>query len=266
MACDRLGLSVVAYGGESVDVVGRRLTGKIGVDDLRARCALLDRSRWVAELTDALQALAVSREDAERLADLEVAGPLLRVRVQAEGAVLTDDVVRSPLCPGLVEVLVVERHGTLAPVPVPAARGWAVAEQELLARGRRQVLAAETPSVGRVDLGGEPVVALETSSAFAAVHLHRLADLAEVPPAGALVALPTRHLTLVAPLVSRADTLHAAQALLVNAEQLWRQGPGGLSPDLFWWRAGRLVHLPGTPTSLSPPVEFVEVLDNLPPG
>ncbi|MCW2666802.1 MAG: hypothetical protein JWN57_1764 [Frankiales bacterium] len=264
VACDRIGLTVQSYDGETVDVRGRRLNGKIGLDDLRAQCALLPRAAWTDVLTEALQGLARGREASADLADPDVAGPLLRTRVQAEGAVLVDDVVHAPLCPGLVETLAVVLDGALAPVSTTLARGWGVPLPDLLERGRRQAMADGPPTVGPVDLGGPEVVAVQTESAFAATHLHHLADLLEVPAAGALLALPTRHLLLAAPLLRRDDTLHAAQALLVNAERLWRDGPGGLSPDLFWWTGGRLVPLPGTPTSLSPPVAFVEVLDRLP--
>lgn len=205
----------------------------------------------------------MARESRADLADLAVAGPLLRTRVQSEGSVLADDGVHARLCDGLVEVLQVEREGALSPVPASVVGGWGAPASELLLRGRAQVLAGEQPTVEPVDLG-VVVSAVQTASPFAGSQLHRLADLLLVPPAGALVALPTRHLLLAAPLLDRPAALDAAQALLANAERLWEQGPGGLSPDLFWVRDGAVVHLPGTPTSLSPPREFLEVLDALP--
>ena len=247
-----------------MQVRGRRLNGTVAVDDLRARCDLLPRKQWEAVLVEALQALAVAREARADLADLAVAGPLLRSRVQSEGSVLADDCLCAPLCDGLVEVLHVEHEGALSPVPPSVADGWGVPVEELLLRGRRQALDVEHPSVEPVDVGADEVLAVQTSSPFAGSQVHRLGDLLDLPAAGALVALPTRHLLLAAPLRTRAGALDAAQALLLNGDALWRQGPGGLSPDLFWLRGGTLVHLPGSPTSLSPPLAFVEVLDRLP--
>ncbi|MCW2777571.1 MAG: hypothetical protein JWN17_1296 [Frankiales bacterium] len=215
-------------------------------------------------LLEAFEALAVASEARADLSDLEVAGPLLRSRVQSEGSVLADDGVHAPLCDGLVEVLQVQASGALTPVPSSVAAGWGVPVAELLLRGRQQALAVEEPTVEPVDLGADGVVAVQTSSPFAGSQVHRLGELLDLPAAGALVALPTRHLLLAAPLLSRASALDAAQALLVNAERLWEQGPGGLSPDLFWLRDGALVQLPGTATSLSPPLAFLEVLDALP--
>ncbi len=259
-----MGLSVMTYDGESVQVRGRRLNGRIALDDLRARCALLPRKGWEEVVVEALQALAVAREARADLATLDVAGPLLRTRVQSEGSVLAEDVVAAALCEGLVEVLHVDAQGVLTTVPPGIAIGWGVAADALLDRGRRQVLALETPTVEQVDLGAGGVSAVQTSSPFAGSQVHRLAELLDVPPDGALVAAPTRHLLLAAPVQGRQTTLDLAQALLVNADRLWEQGPGPLSPDLYWWRDGALLHLPGTPTSLSPPEAFLRVLDGLP--
>ncbi len=266
VACERLGLSVLSYDGECVDVRGRRLNGKVAVDDLRARCLLLPRKQWEGVLLEAMDALAVASEARADLKRYDAAGPLLRTRVQSEGSVLTGEGVHAALCDHLVEVLHVDTSGALAPVPAAVAEGWDVPVQELLLRGRAQALAVEQPSVEPVDVGADGVVAVTTSSPFAGSQVHRLGELLDVGAAGALVALPTRHLLLAAPLTTRAAALDVAQALLVNAERLWEQGPGGLSPDLFWWRPAGLVHLPGTPTSLSPPLAFVQVLDALPAG
>ena len=71
---------------------------------------------------------------------------------------------------------------------------------ELLVRGRAQALGVEEPTVEPVDLGCDGVVAVQTSSPFAGSQVFRLGALLDLPADGALVALPTRHLLLVAPL------------------------------------------------------------------
>lgn len=261
-AAHRLGCHVEAYRGETVQLSGR-LSGLVGLDDLRARCLLVPRSAWPALVQDTLEGLAVSREARVDLLDLELVRPLLRSRVYAEGAVLADDVVTEPLAPGLVEVLVAEIELAVTAVPSGVVSGWGVPVPELFVQARRQVLDAGLLVPQRLDLGGVVLTSLESASPFAATHVHWLPSYVDVPGAGALVALPTRHLLLVAPMLERTQTLDAAQTLLVNADRLWRDGPGGLSPDLWWWHPPRLVPLPGSPTSLSPPPEFVAVLDAL---
>ena len=255
----------MAYDGETV-VLDGRLTGTVALADLRAACALEPQDRWGRVVQEALHGLALSVQEKVDLADVEVVRPLLRSRVYTEGAVIADDVVSEPLAFGLVEVLVAEVAGAVRSLPTAVVDGWGVARPELFVQARRQVLDAGLLTRRELDLDGVVLTALESPSPFAATHVHWLPSYLDVPPAGALVALPTRHLILVAPLRTREATLAAAQALLVNADRLWQDGPGELSPDLWWWRPPQLVLLPGTPTSLSPPPEFVEVLDALPPG
>ncbi len=232
--------------------------------DVRAACRLKPVAEWPAVVIEALQGLARSLEVAVDLGDLDAVRPLLRARVYAEGALLADDVACRPFADGLREALVVEVGGTVRTVPTGVVERWGVALDDLLDLGRDQVLAGGLLVRRPLDLGPVGLVALESPSAFAATHVSWLGTYVDVPPAGLLVALPTRHLVLCAPLLGRAQALDAAQALLLNADALWTAGPGALSPDLWWWRGGRLVLLPGTPTSLSPPTSFLAVLDALP--
>ena len=177
---------------------------------------------------------------------------------------LVEDVVRRPLAPGLVESLVVELDGALRPVPPGVVAGWPESEAALLDLGREQVLADGPLDRRPVDLDGVELVVLESAAPFAATHVCWLTAYLDVPAAGAAGGPADPAPGAAARRCAAAEqTLDAAQALLVNADELWRHGPGALSPDLWWWRDGRLMLLPGTPASLSPPRGFVAVLDAL---
>lgn len=258
-----LGLTVLSLSGDRVELRGR-IDGLVGLEDVRARCRLEPVGRWPSLVVDALQGLALALESGGVPVDLAAAGPLLRSRVVSEGAVLADDVAWRPLTAGLVEVLVAEVGGAVRQLHRTTVDAWRTPLPDLLARGREQVLRAGLLTRRELDLDGCALTALESTGAFAATHVHWLGTYVDPPPGGLLVALPTRHLVLVAAVLDREQVLRAAQALLVNADRLWRDGPGALSPDLYWWRDGELMLLPGTPTSLSPPAAFVEVLDALP--
>lgn len=259
----RLGLVVRGLDGEVLQVQGR-IDGAVALGDVRATCALRPVPEWPSVVLEALEGLARSLEAEVDLRDLARTRPLLRSRVVAEGALLTEDVVRRPVAAGLAEVLVADVGGAVRSLPPAVVAGWDTEPGALLDLGREQVLADGLLSRRTLDLGGVEVLALESPSAFAATHVWALPAYVDVPPAGLLVALPTRHLVLAGALTGRDQALDLAQALLLNADGIWRAGPGSLSPDLYWWRDGALTLLPGTPTSLSPPLAFVEVLDALP--
>ena len=263
MAASRVGSTVTSYDGETVSLHGR-LSGTVALSDLRAACRLEPRANWNRVVQVALHGLALSQEDKVDLRDFTAARPRLRSRVYTEGALLVEDVVSEPLASGLVEVLVADVSGAVTTIPSAVAHGWGVDLAGVFDCARQQTLDAGLPIRSELDLDGVVLTALELPTPFAATHVHWLPSYLDVPPSGALVVMPTRHLLLVATLQNRQQTLDAAQAMLVNADRLESEGPGGLSPDLYWWHPPDLVLLPGSPTSLSPPAEFIEVLDTLP--
>ncbi|MGD6746475.1 immunity 49 family protein [Streptomyces sp. BH106] len=84
-----------------------------------------------------------------------------------------------------------------------------------------------------------------------------------MPDAGALVAVPTRHLLAFHPIVdgSAADALNDLATYAVRAHD---EGPGPLSPRVYWWHEGRLTSLgagEGAPRELLDVIEALSALD-----
>lgn len=260
--CGRLGLLVASYAGDVVVLEGR-LSGTVAVSELRARCRQEPRSRWTPILLEALGGLATSVQARLDLTDWQVVRPRLRTRVCTDGSLLLDDVARTPLCDGLSEVVVVDVEGALTAPPAEVVDGWGQDIEHLLELGRAAVVDLGPPRITAVDLGAVEVTSVETDHPFAASLLPLLHTLVELPAAGALVVMPTRHLLLVAPLRTADEAVDAAQALLVNAAAL-SEGPVGLSPDLWWWRDRTVQPVPGDATGLRPSPDLVCVLQSLP--
>jgi hypothetical protein len=88
-------------------------------------------------------------------------------------------------------------------------------------------------------------------------------------PHGTLVAIPHRHMMLFHR-IDTADVVFAIQRLGILAVNLDEQGPGSISPNLFWYHNGRFTNLPfeieADTFSFRPPPEFVEMLNELPKG
>ncbi|MDW8803683.1 immunity 49 family protein [Streptomyces scabiei] len=89
----------------------------------------------------------------------------------------------------------------------------------------------------------------------------------ELPEAGALVAVPTRHL-LAFHLVVDHTVVEAVNDLAAYSLGAYEDGPGSLTPRLFWWHQGRLVEITefdhdSRSLTIVPPPELLEVMQNL---
>jgi hypothetical protein len=89
------------------------------------------------------------------------------------------------------------------------------------------------------------------------------------PEAGssAIFAVPHRHALLYAPLVDL-GIVESINRLIAVAGPMFEQGPGSISPSLYWCRAGSVTLLPsqfdGSNIQFMPPDEFVQALNALP--
>ncbi|GAA2309662.1 immunity 49 family protein [Streptomyces kunmingensis] len=85
-----------------------------------------------------------------------------------------------------------------------------------------------------------------------------------MPDAGALVVVPTRHLLAFHPIVD-GSVADAVNDLATYAYKAHEDGPGSLSPRVYWWHRGRLTSLTvidhDTRTfSLRPPAELLDIM------
>lgn len=99
------------------------------------------------------------------------------------------------------------------------------------------------PAGGRARLhslyGDSPFVASKALFLSAAV---RQVTGAPLPDAGALVAVPNRHLLAYHP-ITDGSVVDAVNALADLASAAYEDGPGALSPRVYWWHRGGLTSL-----------------------
>lgn len=247
-----------------------RLSGTVALTSVRQSCAPLPRAQWPRVITEHLQGLA---EAAALRLDLSAPDPvrhLLRTRLYDEAGPEAELLAGRLLAPGLYEALVVDQPRSVHGVPAAQAAGWGEPLPDLLAQGRAHVLDDGLLLRREVDLGGASALLLEDVSPYTTTHLAWLPSYLDVPAGGALVAVPTRHCLLAYPLTDRDGAVVALQGLLLNAQRLYDEGPGSVSPHLYWWHDSVLTLLPGTVgdgrIELRPPEAFVDVLDSLHDG
>lgn len=247
----------------------------LGLLNLAQVCHQTPRGEWpeVIErhLDVALSVYAGGMDYVDRLGtDFARAKSLLKLRLYPDDYPESGvPMVYRPVAEGLVAVLVYDLPQSIATVPSNHLRAWRKNEDELFTLALENVKAVGKLEHSTVPLpqGGHLELLTGTDNYFAATHLLCLEDyLDEAPAAGVLVGAPNRH-GLVLHRIEGMAVMSALQALLGAVPGMYAEGPGSISPNLYWWREGTLTLLPslieGGQINFSPPAEFMEMLNGL---
>ncbi|WJV46475.1 hypothetical protein [Streptomyces flavofungini] len=154
-------------------------------------------------------------------------------------------------------------------------RDVALVEWDTLATAARTNLLSEPVNYDTVDLPGGAVLHIlgHPESVFAASKVLvfdeavRAADGPRIPDEGVLLVVPNRHNLVFYPLADR-NVAEAANALAQFGQGAYEDGPGRLSPRVFWWRAGALTSITlfdqeSRTMRISPPDELMTIMRRL---
>jgi hypothetical protein len=216
-----------------------------------------------------LNALDGKEELHERLsADFGAARGLLKVRLYpADVAAHGLYTYRRPM-DGVIAALVLDLPETVDSVHADQIAAWGRPLDELFAVGLENVRTGDPVEPQTYELGqGGSVRVLGGNSFFTATHALMLGDRLRPPPEhGALVAVPHRHAVIYHPIVD-GTVLVAVNTMLPMARGMFQEGPGSVSPNLYWWRDGDFTLLPaevGSSTiAFRPPEEFLAMLERV---
>lgn len=240
---------------------------------LAQRCFHAHPATWAALVTQHFSALLDQPLSELLPVDTISATEALRVRVVAEDWVSETRrpaTVSRPFADGLVAALFIDLPESVASVSPSDLGRWGIDVYEAFDAAYQNVQRNEPISIDEVDLGdGVKVHALCSDSFFCATHVVWLDDLLDdISQYGALVIIPHRHAVIVHRLTRAPMAMAAVRRLADLARSMHLQGPGSLTPNLYWWRPGTLTHLPvswsGQKVMLSAPEEFDQLLDALP--
>jgi hypothetical protein len=153
-----------------------------------------------------------------------------------------------PFADGIVQVLAVDVDDAVRCVPTSevSANGWDIDEAWASARAQTEMF--EVPDeIHVIDIGGADMIHVFGERSFTAgmvrVIDELIAEFADIGEHGAIVSLPLRHSVLVHPIDD--STVRAAiGGMIPITRQLFKQGPGSVSPHLYWWRDGALEWIP----------------------
>jgi hypothetical protein len=246
----------------------------LGLQNLAQLCHREPREAWPTTIADHFQNVLRSQQEGAEItalaADFARVRPLLKIRVYggSPGGEALEKMVCRPLAEGLVATLVYDLPSSVCSVDRGATAAWGLDDDALFDLALQNVAREPAPSVRSVDLGGGAILtAVLGETFFTASQALRLQHFLDAPPPhGALVALPHRHCLLFHP-IRDGRVIQAVNGIIPMAFGMFREGPGSISPSLYWWRAGQFTLLPSEMTeahmTFTPPAAFVAVLEKL---
>ena len=246
--------------------------GQFGLANLSQQCAADDREDWPRIIaTHFTSVFSIQGRDLDALAaDYEQVRPILRIRLMPDesmGGVGVPGATVRAIAPGIQAVLVYDFPDSTASVHVEHLAEWPVDEDAAFAQALANL--DHEPKPLSEDMEVEPgtsVRILYGDSLYVATQVLRLGDVLPSGTTDALVAVPNRHTLIVHPIVD-GGAVAAMQPLYRLAAQLFREGPGSISDQPYWWHDGGLEviphHVKGRDVTVVPPDGLLAVFERV---
>ncbi len=244
-----------------------------GLQNIAQTCSQSDHDRWhdlvqshfdcIFEAATDQNALTIDVRDFARMRSF------LRSRLYPLD-LLTQSVeaVHRPGPEGTVEVLVLDLPSSVRTVTRSEAGDWPISTTALFEISRSNLRASGDMKDNVVPLQPGVDLHLYTGDAFYAASHALIID--RYLPAdldyGTLVGIPKRDI-LLAHHIRNIGVTEAIGAMLQTIIGMHKDGPGSLSPNIYWYRKGEFVLLPyeltGDTLNFVPPADFAELLNEL---
>jgi hypothetical protein len=147
------------------------------------------------------------------------------------------------------------------------ADAWNMDEDTLFRTAIANVRAKNPMHITREDMGGFDIWFVNNDHFFTANIIYELEDRPELLGNwGSLIALPHRHSAIIYP-IEDPGVAEALRKIIPAAYSMCQDGPGSLTPNVFWYRNGVFTLLPyelrGEKLHLVPPDNFLDMLNEL---
>jgi hypothetical protein len=257
--------STIEHG--NVSVISGHSAHQIPLMRFAEACRGKDEAEWGSILRTELAQVLVDFGSVEVI-EFERVKDSLRLQLGAPTGLPDGATVGREDLPGIRTILVVDSPHVIRTIQPAEAAAWHRPVEELFQIASDHLRGIPPAAIEEIELNEKlTAMAITGDSPFVAAQallLHENPKL--LAPAGSIVAVPSQHILLVHPIISSA----AQEALLPMAwiaTRRWHEGPGSISPRLYWYTNGRFVHLPyelnGEKFSLHPPGEFAAMLATL---
>ena len=254
----------------AIPTEGEDRPAEYGLSNLSQQCAVSDRGDWSTVIaTHFTSVFSIKGRDLDALAaDYEQVRQILQVRLMPDASMGGVDVPGSvvrPIAPGIQAVLVYDFPDSTASVHEDHLASWPVDPDAAFDQAIRNL--DQEPAPLRDDMEVEPGTSVRVwygDSFYVATRLLRLKELIPLGTTDALVAVPNRHTLLVHPIVD-GGAVAAMQPIYRLAVQLFREGPGSISDQPYWWHEGALEQIPhhtkGRDVTVVPPDGLLAVFE-----
>lgn len=174
--------------------------GGLGLVNLAQSCHDLPRSAWPPAVAEFLELVSTTFSGEPQHHPVDPG--LIKVRLYADDYFPPDevDVVAQPFAESVVAALTMDEPTGIRTVTPLELAGIGVEGAAAFDLGWANVGREPPPEVQWIDVDGRRVETIEGPSFYTASWVTWLDQLVAVPPEGALVALPTRHLVLAHPI------------------------------------------------------------------
>ena len=255
------------------DLGNEAYSSTFGLQNIAQICQQADRDEWrdlitahfdsIFEVKDEDNALRVQMDDFHRLKSQ------LRARLYPVDIVNhATEIIQRPGPEGTLEVLALDLPTTVRTVSRSEADAWGLDVDDLFDIGRQNLKATGMLKGNTIQLEQGTALTVYTGDPFyAASHALIIDDYIQNRSAhGVLVGVPKRDI-LIMHLIQNIGAMEAAGAMLQVIVGMHRDGPGSISPNLYWYHDGDFLALPYELEDQSlkflPPDEFVELMDEL---
>jgi hypothetical protein len=256
-----------------------KLDGKdesFGLVNLAQNCKLAKKSDWPQIIKGHFDALARSKNDEadlqKNLTDFNKIKDLIAIQLypddylNAPGELKKEVITRNSI-PGVNNTLVLDLPSSIRPVKSSEAKVWNKTEDELFALAFNNTFNKIKPEIIEQQMPGGKVAFITSDNFLTAVLVLNLKKFAQcLGTHGSLVSIPTRGVIMCYPIndlaVVKAISSYAPFVSKLNAE-----GPGSLSPKLFWFQDDKFTDLPykleNGKLNFAPPQNFLDMLNKL---
>lgn len=245
----------------------------LGLQNVAQSCAQVAIERWPSLIAEHFDCIFAVSDDQNALmvdvGDFDKVSERLRVRLYPIDLLSQSvETIHRPGPEGTIEVIVLDLPTTVRTISRSEAKRWALEAPELFEIGRRNLQRAGL--LKRTAVALYPGVEIQLYSGdpyYAASHALLLdAYLPDALPHGALVGLPRRDVMLLH-FIRNIGVAEAIRSILQAIVSMYADGPGSLSPHLYWFRQGEFITLPyeldGDALDFLPPMDFVDLLERL---